>query len=460
MYQLDLNHPICVHFIGIGGISMSGLAELLHCRGFSVSGSDHTESAITGHLSALGISVVYGHCAENIRPGTELVVYTAAVHPDNPEYQAAEAAGIPLMDRATLLGQIMSHYPNSIAVAGTHGKTTTTSMLSYAYLAAGLDPTISVGGILKGIKGNIRIGSSGNFITEACEYTNSFLRFHPTTAIILNVEAEHLDFFQDLDDIRSSFRRFIGLLPEGGLLVVNGEIPGCAALYAGLPVKAVTYGLNGGAYDYTAADITFDEMARASYTLAAHGTPLGRIQLGIAGLHNVSNSLAVAAASLERQIPFPTLAQALEDFTGTDRRFQIKGKWNGITVIDDYAHHPTEVRATLMAAKQCRHNRVWCVFQPHTYSRTRNFLEEFAEALSLADKVVLTDIYAAREMDPGNISSADLCGKLQERGVDTYYLKDFKEIENYLIHNCTNGDLLITMGAGTIGIVGENLLAR
>ena len=483
MIQLDFNKPISVHFIGIGGISMSGLAELLFTRGFTVSGSDARESAITHHLEELGIRVAYGQRAENISPDLQLIVYTAAVHPDNPEYAAAKAAGIPLMDRATLLGQIMGHYSNAIAVSGTHGKTTTTGMLSCIYLEAGLDPTITLGGILPEINSNLRIGSSEHFVMEACEYTNSFHRFLPTTALVLNIEADHLDFFKDLTEIRASFATFLTKLPENGLLVINGEIPDYTGLYAGLPLRVVTYGLSGGSFDYMAEDIQFDELGHGSYTLLIRGVPSGRIELGVVGLHNVSNSLAAIAAALEyakeatpkeageleaaasadslkNTITLPVIASALKAFHGTDRRFQKKGVRNGVTIIDDYAHHPTEVKATLTSAKQCRHNRIWCVFQPHTYSRTRLLLDDFAEALSAADKVVLADIYAAREADPGDISSADLLARLQQRGVDAYYFKNFEEIENFLIHNCTNGDLLITMGAGDVVNIGENLLQR
>ncbi len=488
--QIDFHKPMSVYFIGIGGVSMSGLAELLFTRGFSVSGSDAKESSYTRHLEELGIHVVYGQRAEHIVPGIDLVVYTAAIHPDNPEFAAAKATGLPLMDRATLLGQIMSHYPNAIAVSGTHGKTTTTAMLSCIYLNAALDPTITLGGTLPEIDSNLRIGASGHFIMEACEYTNSFHHFRPTTALVLNVEADHLDFFSGIKQIRESFTTFLGLLPKDGLLVINGEIPDYQALYAGLPVRAVTYGLAGGPFDYMAEDIRFDEAGHGSYTLSIRGKSAGRIELGVVGRHNISNSLAAIAAALEyRPVPeaaadtdlvaadaaasphltsaglppanpitLSEIASALKSFHGTDRRFQNKGIRKGVTVIDDYAHHPTEVTATLASARQGNYHQIWCVFQPHTYSRTRLLLNDFAEALSHADKVVLTDIYAAREADPGDISSADLLAKLTERGVEAYYFKNFEEIENFLIHNCTNGDLLITMGAGDVVNIGENFL--
>ncbi len=479
-YQIDFLKPIFVHFIGIGGVSMSGLAKLLLTRGFTVSGSDSKESDFTRHLEELGIRVMYGQRAENITEGIDLIVYTAAIHPDNPEFAAAKATGIPLMDRATLLGQIMGHYSNAVAVAGTHGKTTTTAMLSCIYLKADLDPTITLGGVLPEIESNLRIGSSEHFIMEACEYTNSFHHFQPTTALVLNVEADHLDFFSGIEQIRTSFTTFLKLLPKDGLLVINGEIPDYQRLYSGLPLRTVTYGLCGGSFDYMAEDIRFDEAGRGSYTLLIRGIPAGRIELGVIGLHNISNSLAAIAAALEYKpaadaantdliaadtnaatpITLSEIASALKSFHGTDRRFQKKGVRNGVTVIDDYAHHPTEVTATLSSAKQADYHQIWCVFQPHTYSRTRLLLDDFAQALSHADKVVLTDIYAAREADPGDISSADLLAKLKERSVDAYYFKKFSEIENFLIHNCTNGDLLITMGAGDVVNIGENFLQQ
>lgn len=443
--------------MGIGGISMSGLAEVLLERGFSITGSDMKSSPITEKLEHHGASIVYGQKAENITDDIDLVVYTAAIHPDNPEFQAVIRKGIPHMDRAELLGQIMSNYKNSIAVSGTHGKTTTTSMLSLIMLAGACDPTISVGGILKDIDGNIRVGRSQNFITEACEYTNSFLKFNPRIELILNVDADHLDFFKDLDDIRHSFRLFSEKLNKDGILIINGDIPDLSYFTQGLPCKIITYGLEADD-DYTAKNISFNEYACGSYDLYVNGEKLDHITLNVTGLHNVSNSLAAIAAARELGIPMEHIKAGLMKFKGTDRRFEYKGEVNGITILDDYAHHPTEIEATLTAAKKYPHRKIWCAFQPHTYTRTKALLHEFGKALSLADHVVLADIYAAREADTGEIHSKDLQAEIRRQGTEVDYFSTFEEIENFLLKNCHPGDLVITMGAGDIVNVGEDLL--
>lgn len=443
--------------MGIGGISMSGLAEVLLERGFSITGSDMKSSPITEKLEHHGASIVYGQKAENITDDIDLVVYTAAIHPDNPEFQAVIRKGIPHMDRAELLGQIMRNYKNSIAVSGTHGKTTTTSMLSLIMLAGACDPTISVGGILKDIDGNIRVGRSQNFITEACEYTNSFLKFNPRIELILNVDADHLDFFKDLDDIRHSFRLFSEKLNKDGILIINGEIPDLSYFTQRLPCKIITYGLEADD-DYTAKNISFNEYACGSYDLYVNGEKLDHITLNVTGLHNVSNSLAAIAAARELGIPMEHIKAGLMKFKGTDRRFEYKGEVNGITILDDYAHHPTEIEATLTAAKNYPHRKIWCAFQPHTYTRTKALLHEFGKALSLADHVVLADIYAAREADTGEIHSKDLQAEIRRQGTEVDYFSTFEEIENFLLKNCHPGDLVITMGAGDIVNVGEDLL--
>lgn len=456
-----------VHFIGIGGISMSGLAELLHTIGFSISGSDSKESHITKHLTSLGIKVMYGQRASNIKDHLDLVVYTSAVKESNEEYQEVLKRKIPIIDRAELIGQIMLNYKESIAISGTHGKTTTTSMISMILLGANLDPTITVGGILKNIEGNLRIGKSEYFVTEACEYTNSFLKFNPTRSIILNVESDHLDFFKDIEDIRKSFLEFANRLPKDGLLIINGDIEDVDYFTASLPCNFVTYsvnansrGLSKGSKHYTAANISYNEFGHGSYDLYENERLLTRIQLSVVGNHNISNSLPAIALGLSLGISLETIKNALYLFQGTDRRFQYKGEIGGVTIIDDYAHHPTEVTATLTAAKNVSHKNLWCVFQPHTYTRTKSFLKEFASSLSLADKIILPDIYAAREVNTFNISSKHLYDELLDLGKEVYYIKSFDEIENFLLQHCTNGDLLITMGAGDVVTIGESLLGE
>lgn len=458
MYQINFKKPIHLHFIGIGGISMSGLARVLLKEGFQISGSDARESEITLGLAGEGVHISYPQSPDNITDDLDAVVYTAAIHEDNPEFAAARAKSLPMLSRAQLLGQIMSHYENSIAVAGTHGKTTTTSMLSQILLSADTDPTISVGGMLKSINGNIRVGSSDIFLTEACEYTNSFLNFYPKYCLILNIEAEHLDFFQDLADIRASFRKFAANTGEGGTIFINGEIENYQEIVSGLPAKTLTYGMSS-SFDYYPKDIAFDDMGCASYTLMEGNRAVASIHLKVPGLHNVSNSVAAACLSLALGVSSEHIALGLSDFLGTDRRFQYKGKLPcGAVLIDDYAHHPTEIKATLEAAANYPHKRIICVFQPHTYSRTKAFLDDFADALSLADVVVLADIYAARETDSLGVSSGDIEARLKNMGKETYYFPDFSQIENFLQKNCVNHDLLITMGAGDVVKVGEHIL--
>ncbi len=459
MYQIDFGKPQAIHFIGIGGISMSGLAEILLREGFRVSGSDSQETGLTDHLEAAGARISYGQRAENIGDGVDVVVYTAAVHPDNPEYAEAVRRGIPMLSRADLLGQMMRNYREAVAVAGTHGKTSTTSMLAEILLAAEADPTISVGGILRSIGGNIRIGGPELFVTEACEYTNSFLSFFPTMEIILNVEADHLDFFKDLDDIRHSFRLFAEKLPAEGLLVINSDIERYEEISGGLPCRVVTFG-HGEQSDYRALNIAYDEFARASFTLWDHGAEAGRIQLGVPGEHNVYNALGAICAAKALGISDEAIAAGLARFTGTDRRFEKKGVMHGVTIIDDYAHHPQEIAATLEAAKSYPHKKLWCVFQPHTYTRTKAFLEEFAQVLAQADEVVLAEIYPARETDTLGISSRDIAERIEKQGGNVHYFPSFDEIETFILQNCSEGDLLITMGAGDIVKVGERLLGQ
>lgn len=459
MYKIDFHHPIHVHFIGIGGISMSGLAEILLEENFTISGSDAKESELTKHLEHMGVTVFYGQKASNLTDGIQLVVYTAAISESNPEFAAAKEQQLPMISRAELLGQIMDNYEKSIAISGTHGKTTTTSMVSQILLAAKSDPTISVGGILEAINGNLRIGKSNIFLSEACEYTNSFLHFYPKYSIILNIEAEHLDFFKDIQDIRNSFRQFAHNTKNHGAIILNGEIEQYQEIVAGLSQEVITFGLTE-TCDYYPVNIQFNEKSCASFALMHQGKKIIDVSLNVPGMHNVSNALAAIALSLELKIPVSCIQEGLLAFGGVNRRFQYKGSIDGITVIDDYAHHPTEIRATLSAAANYPHKRLVLVFQPHTYSRTKAFLSDFAEVLSMADVVVLADIFAAREQNTYAVSSKDILEKLKELGTDCHYFPSFEEIEKFLLKNCMNGDLLITMGAGDIVNVGEHLLGK
>ncbi len=456
MYQIDFDKPIHVYFCGIGGISMSGLAEILLSRNFTVSGSDMKATALTDSLEEKGIQVYIGQHASNITDDIDLFVYTAAINKDNPEWVAMQEKKIPSLSRAELLGEIMKNFNLPIAISGTHGKTTTTSMVSEILLWDDDDPTLTIGGILKSIGGNIRIGHSDYFVAEACEYTNSFLNFFPKISVILNIEEDHLDFFKDINDIRASFRKFAELLPADGSLIINGDIENRGEITKGLPCKILTYGLDS-KYDYYASDIKYDELGHPSYTLHC---PEGEyeIKLSVPGIHNVANSMAAICVADVCGIEKGTSIAALRAFTGTDRRFELKGKIGGMTIIDDYAHHPTEINATLTAAKNYPHSRLIVAFQPHTYTRTQAFLKDFANVLSQADVVILSDIYAAREKNTIGISSRDLQEEILKLGTSCHYFPTFDEIENFILENCSSGDLLITMGAGDIVKVGESIL--
>lgn len=458
MYQIDFKKPIYVHFIGIGGISMSGLAEILMNEGFRVSGSDMKSSELTDNLEKKGAVISIGQKAENISD-PDLVVYTAAIHPDNPEYAEAVRKGIPMLSRAELLGEIMANYGEAVNVSGTHGKTTTTSMITDIMLEAGKEPTVTVGGMLDAIGGNIKIGKRDLFIAEACEYTNSFLSFHPTIAVILNVEADHLDFFKDIDDIRSSFKRFALTLPQDdrGYLIINGDIRDVSYFTDAVKCGCLTFGKAPGC-DLTAADIEFDDKACASYSLIVKGENKGRVVLSVPGEHNVYNSLAAIGVGLRLGIGLDTIIRALKGYTGTKRRFELKGNVRGFDVIDDYAHHPQEIEATLKAAAMYPHKKLFVVFQPHTYTRTKALLNEFADALCGADEVILADIYAAREKNTIGISSGDLADLIAEKGGRSVYIPDFESIKEYIYDNVKEGDLLITMGAGNVVDIADQLV--
>lgn len=457
MYQISFNNPIHVHFMGIGGISMSGLAQILIKRGFTISGSDSKKSPLTIELEEMGAKVFYAQVAENITKDIDLLVYTAAISKDNPELNQAKDMGIPCMSRADLLGEIMENFASSICVCGTHGKTTTTSMVSHILLAAAKDPTITVGGILKAIDGNIRIGRSEYFVAEACEYTNSFLSFYPKYNIILNIEEDHMDFFKDLDDIRNSFGKFASNTKADGLIFINEDIDKNNDIVKNASAVSKTFGFSEVA-DCHPENLSYDSLGCGKFDIVYLGKNYGQITLSVPGAHNVSNALSAAALGIELGIDFESIQEGLSSFTGADRRFEKKGELNGITILDDYAHHPTEISATLSAAKNTDAKRIVVVFQPHTYTRTKAFLDDFAKALSVADMVVLADIYAAREKNTIGISSMDLKEKIDALGTECYYFPSFEEIEKFLLEKCMNGDLLITMGAGNVVRIGESLL--
>lgn len=447
-----------IYFLGIGGISMSGLAEILLSKGYKISGSDIKESNNTEHLRKLGIPINIGHKKENITSGIDILVYTAAVKETNPEIIKARSRNIKIIDRAELLGAVMKKYENSVAVSGTHGKTTTTSMVSEILLLSNTDPTISIGGILPSIGGNTRVGKSGYFVAEACEYFDSFLKFNPFVSVILNVEADHLDYFKDLKHIESSFKSFAQKTSENGYLVINSEIPCLNYIIENLKCTVVTFGLENSSADWSANNIVHETSGGSSFDVSFKGDLKGRIYLNIPGDHNIKNALAACAASYSLGIPINNISDGLKNYHGANRRFQIKGQFAGVTVVDDYAHHPSEIKATLKAAKNVNHKKIWCVFQPHTFSRTRFLFDDFTNAFFNADNVIIADIYAARENDTGEINSSILADKIKENGINAQYIGSFEQIANYLLQNCQQGDMLITMGAGDVYLIGESLV--
>lgn len=446
-----------VHFIGIGGINMSALAEICINKGYKVTGSDMQESHLVNHLRDLGATVHIGQRKENISDDINLVVYTAAISNDNEEFQEAKKKNILMINRAAFLGQIMREYKNSIAVAGTHGKTSTTSMLSTIFDYAETDPTILVGGNLSTIGGNVRIGNSEHFITEACEYVDSFLNFNPLISIVLNIEEDHLDYFSGIEEIKASFNKFGKLLPEEGYFIVNGDNENANDIMYEVEANIIKFGQRAD-NDAIISEIKYDNDGYAMFNLKYKGINLGSFDLSVYGLHNVYNATAAILAAIVSGLEVDTIKKAIKTYTGVGRRFEKKGNYNGALIIDDYAHHPTEVKAALAAAKTLKKNKLWVVFQPHTYSRTRALLDEFAGAFYAADKVIITDIYAAREKDPGDISSKNLVEKLYQNNVDAMYMPTFEEISEFLKENLEEEDLLLTCGAGPVNKVGEALL--
>ena len=446
-----------IHFIGIGGISMSALAEICLNKGYSVSGSDMSRSPMTEKLESQGAKIYIGQKKENIVDELDIVVYTAAIHPDNEELLAAKDKNILTINRAVFLGQIMREYKNSIAVSGTHGKTTTTSMLSTIFDSTNLDPTILVGGNLKSIGGNVKIGNSQNFITEACEYVDSFLNFNPKIAIVLNIEEDHLDYFSGIEEIKASFNKFGKLLPKDGYFVINGDSPNTASILHDVKATVIKYGKET-SNDVIISNINFNDNGFGSFDLTYFGKDLGNFQLSVPGVHNIYNAVASIIVSIVSGISIDAIKESIIKYVGVGRRFETKGYYNDALIVDDYAHHPTELKATLSAAKKLKKSTLWCVFQPHTYSRTKSLLNEFSEAFYSADRVIITDIYAARENNPGDIHSKDLVEKLYHNNVDVTYISKFEDIVKYLKENIQPNDLLITAGAGPIYQVGEMLI--
>ncbi len=440
-----------IHFVGIGGVSMSALASIMKLRGKTVTGSDMSESAAVRSLMAEGIEVSIGHSADNIKDA-ELVVYTAAVSRENPELVAAREAGIEVTERSVFLGYILSGYACPIGVSGTHGKTTCTSMIAQALLGAETDPTVLIGGTLPIIGHNFRVGRSENIVYESCEYVDSFLHFHSKICVILNIEADHLDYFKDLAHIESSFAKYAALTYKDGVVVANGDCPSTRRALANHEGQVKYFSLEDDKADFYANIIS--QKGYPEFEVYEDGKLMGICKLSVPGHHNVANALAALAACRMLGLDYQPLIKALASFGGACRRFEYKGKYNGVTVVDDYAHHPSEITATLKAAASLGFNEIWCVFQPHTYTRTKMLFDEFATALSLADNVVLLDIYAAREKPDPSVNSSDLATKID----GATYCNSFESATRFLQENMKDGDILITMGAGNVFKLGEKIV--
>jgi len=441
-----------LHFIGIGGSGMFPMVQILHSKGFTISGSDNNESDIVKLVRGMGITVQMGQRAENIE-GADLIIYTAAIMEDNPELIAARASGIPLMERAEVLGYLTAQYDNAICICGTHGKTTTSAMLTQVLMDCGADPTAVIGGKLPRIGGYGRAGESETMVCESCEFADHFLKFSPDVAVILNIDEDHLEYFKTLDNIIRSFKIFAEKTTKK--LIFNGDDENTLRAVEGVEKEKVTFGLSEG-NDYYAKNIIPLGGTRQSYELYRKGKKLAAITLNVAGMHNVLDSLAAAAAAVEAGADPEKIAASLAEFNGAGRRFELLGEVNGITVVDDYAHHPAELRVTLEAAKKLDFKKVWAVFQPFTYSRTALLFDDFVEVLQIADRVVLSEIMGSREKNTYNIYSKDLCEKMP----GSVWFNTFEEIRDYVLENAEPGDLVITLGCGDIYKAAKLMLGR
>lgn len=454
MNKFELNETLGrvkkLHFIGIGGISMSSLAMIAKDRGFTVTGSDRQRSDATEKLEAAGIRVIYAHEASNV-DGCDAIVFTAAVHDDNPEMARATELGLPRIKRAEFLGYIMQSYKNRIGVAGMHGKSTTTSMVSEVFMAAEADPTIVNGVRLAVLDGAYRVGGDEHFIFEACEYTDSFLSFFPSIAVVLNVDRDHVDYFLSMEQTIDSFKRYMALAETAVVNIDDGYTVEACEDYEGKLIRVST---KGNEAEYNAVDITF-EKGFGSFDVVKGAENLGRVTLSVPGEHSVLDALVTVAVADLCGISFEATVKGLHGFKGANRRFEYIGKYNGIDVYDDYAHHPSEIKTTLDGISKRGYNEIWCVFQSHTYSRTAGLFDEFASAFDLVDHVIFADIFAARETDTLGVSAELLAQKAGEKAL---YLGSFDKIEQYLKENVKPGDLILTMGAGDVNKIAYSIV--
>lgn len=454
----DLKQYKHIHLIGIGGISMSAIAETLKNWNYTVTGSDLNQSLITDNLNLHGIPTVIGHDTENAKKA-DLIIYSAAISEQDPEMVIAKQNNVPIIGRGEFVGYLTKLYKESICISGTHGKTTTTSMISICFVNAKKDPSIEVGALLKEIGGNYRVGNSEYFILESCEYKANFLKFFPNTEIILNIDNDHLDFYKTFDNVVKAFKDFALILDENGLLIVNADDKNCFELKNITKSKFISYGIENEKANFLAKNITFDKNGFASFDVYKNGELYSNISLSVAGKHNILNALACISTCDYYGINKDIIVSSLKAFTGAERRLEYKGTLDkNVLIFDDYAHHPTEIKATANAVKNKEYNESWVVFQPHTYSRTKFLLNDFAEAVSNFDNIIILDIYAAREQNIFDISSKDLADKINLNGKKAVYMPDFNEVVSYLKENIKENDIIITLGAGTVTKIGPMLL--
>ncbi len=436
-----------IHLIGIGGCSMNGLALILKSQGHIVTGSDRERTQFTDSLDREGVRYSIGHTGEYL-DDAELVIYSAAIKPDNPERVMAREKGIPELERSVALGQISERFPAVVAIAGCHGKTTITSMLAIINELAGTDATIHVGGFVEFLGGGVRVGRRNLFVTEACEYVESFLTLHPTIALINNIDDDHLDYYKNIDQIVSAYEKFLALLPKDGVFVACVDDPRVRDIAKHFSRRVVTYGLTGG--DFTASNIMFDEFGNASFGVVRRGEPLGRVRLFVPGMHSIVNSLGAVAVADLLGVSFPVCADALGRFRNTKRRFEYYGERNGVKVFHDYGHHPNEIRATLDAAKRVPHRRLFCVFQCNSYTRARTLFCRDVTCFADADEVLVPDIYPGREKDTGAVHARDMVAAINETSHNAVYLPTFEEIRIYLDNHAQPDDLVVTVGSGDV----------
>jgi len=448
-----------IHFVGIGGIGMSGIAEVLANLGFRVTGSDQSKSEVTARLEQLKVEVTEGHDAENVGDA-HVVVRSTAVRDDNPEIIEARRRSIPVIPRAEMLAELMRMKPYTVACAGSHGKTTTTSMVATVLGAAGLDPTFVVGGIVRSYRSNARLGKSELMVIEADESDRSFLMLTPMIAVVTNIDREHMDYYHDMEDVRRCFADFVNKVPFYGVSVLCLDDPHVQAVIPKVERRRITYGMSAQA-DISAHEISYDQSFGSTFTVLSGVNVLGKVSLRVPGKHNVYNSLAAIAVALELDVPFDTIAHALGEFSGAERRFQFKGEEKGVTVVDDYGHHPTEIKATLSAARIGAPNRrIVVLCQPHRYSRPADLMDEFASGFNNADVLLVMDIYAASEAPIEGISAEILTGRIKSYGhKSAQYIGGLDGAAEHLRETVHEDDLVITLGAGSVHRAGDQLLA-